>query len=99
MGKGKLLDKHIKTVREKSQETQNTYKVFCKVNFSSGYVIFIWWKVHYAKKQYVAEAETTFNQRLSNYRNDVKSPPLKTILSCKNFHQISALIRMQNSVL
>ena len=39
------------------------------------------------KKKYVGDAEAPFSERLNNYRNDVKVPHLKTILSCKHFQE------------
>ena len=32
------------------------------------------------KKQYVGKAETTFNIRLNNHKNDVKNPHLKKLV-------------------
>ena len=39
------------------------------------------------KKQYVGKAETAFNIRLNNHRNDIKNAYPKTILACKHFRE------------
>ena len=51
----------------------------------------VMWKIIYTlcKKQYVGKAETAFDLRLNNHRNDVKNPHPKTILACKHFQEKS----------
>ena len=38
-------------------------------------------------KKNFPKAETAFNIRLNNHRNDVKNPHFKTILACKHFRE------------
>ena len=42
-----------------------------------------------SKKQYVEKAETPFNVRLNNHRNDIKNPHPKTILAHKHLQEKS----------
>ena len=37
------------------------------------------------KQQYIGKAETSFNLRLNNHRDDGKNPHPKTIPVCKHF--------------
>lgn len=82
----------------KSQQIKKTCKMFHKVNCSTSYLTHL---VEYtlSKKQHTAKVETTFNIRLNNYMNDVKSPHPKSILAWKHFqNKIITSIDMQNSL-
>ena len=78
----------IATLAFKSQQTQKTYKIFHEVICSSTYVIYLM-EFTLCKKQHAGKAETLFNIRLNNHRNNVKTPHPKAILACKHFQEKS----------
>ena len=67
-----------KTTLFKSQQTN--------VNFASSYVIYLM-ECILCNKQYVGKAETSFNIKLNNHREDMKK--VDAIMACKHFQQES----------
>lgn len=72
---------HTKTFT--SNITNETYKIFHKLNCRSKYLIYLL-ECRQCKIQYIGKSETPFNIRLNNHRKDVKKP--NSIPACRHFN-------------
>ena len=72
--KPSLCFKHvIDTSTFRSNQTQQLYTIFHKLNCKSKFIIYLM-ECASCKVQYVGKAETPFNIRLNNHRKDVNNP-------------------------
>ena len=72
----------ISSLSIKGQQTNKSYTVFHKVNFSSAYVIYLM-GCAFCKNLYAGKSETSFNIILNNHCKDVKKPDVISV--CRHF--------------
>ena len=74
----------ISTTKFKSNQANKTFKIYHRVNYKSGFIIYLL-ECDICNIEYVGKSETLFNVRLNNHRKDVKNP--NVIPVSKHFNQ------------
>ena len=74
----------ISTTTLKSNQTNKTFKIYLRVNYKGGFVIYLL-ECYICNFQYIGKSETPFNIRLHKYRKDVKKS--NAIPACKHFNR------------
>ena len=88
-----LLQANTKKTSFKNQQIKKIHMIFHNINCASSYAIYVI-ECILSNKQYVGKAETSFNIRLNNHRENVKK--VDTMVVCKDFQQENQNFNMQN---